>query len=418
MIWNPFRIFSKKKQGNKDITEKNEEYNKQAKKAHKLNNSVAGIIAGNRPSERATRGTSQKTEISNLIERFTKLSETVEIMEIEGKHSKASIDALKEQINAVQTIGKEFSSSLKASTDLPFNMVNMPQKQSSLREEVGKLKQENRALDKLERKGKGEKKYIDTRRTLNNKKIAIGEKKISENDVKIKDFGKGEKVQELSENIKNNLIEFKREVSKLETMVKSIEKGQAPKPPKSIVSKPVVELQPVRVAPPPPVTTAQKLFEALKEFEEQRQKKGIVNQSTGELRRVKITPESPKSIKVYLQTLAEGVEISGVYEGSIDGKYEGSKEYLLRAVDDLKYFKLINDDKSMKIQETVNNPKLTKEEFIRTIKTLIETIDMDIDSKVSKAKQKDAGDHAQRIQKERDAKGKETNTGTEKTYRL
>jgi archaellum component FlaC len=184
----------------------------------------------------------------NYIKRSKELLKIAGIIGIEhksGEHSKTSIDALKEQINAVRATGKKLNSSLKALIDLPSSMAEFAQEKADLRKEVGKLKQKNLALDKLEKKGKISKNIIDAKRILNNENITTQENQISGINNELKSFGSGEKIKELRENIKNNLTEFKREVSKLETEIKSIEKGQAPKPPTQT-------LRPVRPAPSPP----------------------------------------------------------------------------------------------------------------------------------------------------------------------
>ncbi|GFR24995.1 uncharacterized protein TNCT_639391 [Trichonephila clavata] len=155
------------------------------------------------------------------------------------------------------------------------------------------------------------------------KNLEADKSKAIENDSKIKSLSTGVKIRELSENIQSSLIDFKREVAKLETKVKSLEKGQAPKLPHQIV-KPSFG----------PSETVIKSFE---------------------------------DIKGYLYTLAKNVDNHGIYEGS--------KEYLQRVVNHLDGFYIMESDKLQKLKINLNKPDLTKERFTQIITALVNTID-------------------------------------------
>ncbi|WP_250295922.1 hypothetical protein [Wolbachia endosymbiont of Oedothorax gibbosus] len=266
------------------------------------------------------------TEIRHLTKKSKELFAVAELIGLEhdsGKHSKIGINALKEQVNAVQNVGKRLRHNLKELSDLPSNTGKLVQEQVSLRKELNKLKRENLTLDKLEKGEKVSKSTIDKKKETNSKRISTIEAKVSGNDTKIKSLSTGGKIRELSENIQNSLIDFKREVAKLETKVKSLEKGQAPKLPHQIV-KPSFR----------PSETVIKSFE---------------------------------DVKGYLHTLAKNVDNHGIYEGS--------KEYLQRVVNYLDGFYIMESDKLQKLKTNLNKPDLTKERFTQIITALVNTID-------------------------------------------
>ncbi|MDR1139519.1 MAG: hypothetical protein LBJ80_01965 [Rickettsiales bacterium] len=322
-----------------------------------LNTRQGKISSEKKQETRSKDNIMDSAEIRYLTKRSKELLTRAELIGLErnsGEYSKTGINALKEQVKAVQNTGKKLSHNLKELSNLPSSTGQLVKEQISLRKELNKLKRENRALDKLEKGEKVSKSIIDKRRGANSKKIATIEAKVSENDTRIKNLSTGGKVRELSGNIKNSLIDFKREVAKLETKVKNLEKGQAPKPSQQI-AKPSFE----------PSETVIKSFE---------------------------------DIKGYLHTLAKNVNNHGVYEGS--------KEYLQKVANYLNDSCIVESDKLQNLETNLNKPDLTKEQFTQITTALVDTIDSSKIGKFDKREQKIVGDHTQRL-----VEGRENNEG-------
>ncbi|NUX01126.1 hypothetical protein GO685_01125 [Wolbachia endosymbiont of Madathamugadia hiepei] len=322
-----------------------------------LNTRQGKISSGKKQEMHSKDNIVDRAEIGYLTKRSKEFLTRAELIGLErdsGKYSKTGISALKEQVKAVQDTGKKLSYNLKERSNLPSSMGQLVKEQVSLRKELNKLKRKNRTLDKFEKGEKVSKSIIDKRRGANSKKIATIEAKVSESDTKIKSLSTGEKVRELSENVKNSLIDFKREVAKLETEVKSLEKDQAPKPLQQIV-KPSFE----------PSETVIKSFE---------------------------------DIKGYLHTLAKSVNNHGVYEGS--------KEYLQKVANYLNDSCIMESDKLQKLETDLGKPNLTKEQFTQITTALVNIIDSSKIGKFDKRELKIVGDHTQRL-----VEGRENNEG-------
>ncbi|MDR1139518.1 MAG: hypothetical protein LBJ80_01970 [Rickettsiales bacterium] len=131
---------------------------------------------------------------SMLIKRVENLSNIVEIMKTEhakGKYDNSSVSAIKEQVDIVKNAHEELSDDLKKLSDSTSNTIKLMQEQKGLKEEIHELKKEE--LRSHYRREKASNKNTVT--TDNNKKIAIMEAKVNENDINIKSFRGREKVK-------------------------------------------------------------------------------------------------------------------------------------------------------------------------------------------------------------------------------
>lgn len=268
-----------------------------------------------------------------------------------GKYNEASIKKLREQVDSVkdsiQNLKNSFGEQKKELATLIRDL-------NQDRKDVLQLKQENRKVFLKYSSRKISLQDMKDHRSMNKGIIADKERKIEENEFKIKKLG-----EEIG---KNNSLKLKEEVAKLEFQIRSLEKGQAPRPPQQhTIAQPVKE-QSLRAA-----------------------------------------PKSPKDCIKYLQTLTKYVEKAGIYEGST--------KYLQDFGSFLKDFKVISQKELNNIKEELSNPSLTKEKFINTITNLEGKIKNDIKNKTAGDKglgdkiesdiKNKTGNHTAKIMKER-----------------
>ncbi|MGL9760898.1 MAG: hypothetical protein ACR5LB_01520 [Wolbachia sp.] len=134
-----------------------------------------------------------------------------------GKYDNASVSAIKKQVDIVRDARKELSDNLKKLSYSTSNTVKLMEEQKGLKEEIHELKKEE--LRSHYRREKASNK--NTAAADNNKKIAIMEAKVNENDINIKSFRGGEKVKELNKILESILNKFERDIDKLEKKVRS-----------------------------------------------------------------------------------------------------------------------------------------------------------------------------------------------------
>lgn len=268
-----------------------------------------------------------QTELRPYVRKSKELLEIAEIIRIEhnaGKHSIKSIDELKQQTSDLKSTESKLQHSLKELSQVPASLEKLEQGQSSLRREVNVLNQKNRKLFLQAMRGEITYEEAKDQREINYEEIKEKNSKINKNDTEIKNFE--EKVQELHENIQNNSIDLKKKVAKLEFLIKSIEKGPAPKPP----------AQPSRPAPLAP----------------------------------------PIKIKGDLKVLA------GYFNNH--GAYDTGKQYLREKLDLLNNFGIIKNDTLQNLQNSINKPDVTGQELVGIINTATESIDRDLKSRMEK----------------------------------
>lgn len=314
-----------------------------------------------------------------FYKKVQKILSNVELIEIlnheePGKYNEASIKKLREQVDSVkdsiQNLKNSFGEQKKELATLIRDL-------NQDRKDVLQLKQENRKVFLKYSSRKISLQDMKDHRSMNKGIIADKERKIEENEFKIKKLG-----EEIG---KNNSLKLKEEVAKLEFQIRSLEKGQAPRPPQQ------------HTVEPPELSHKKPALNPQQQHTMEPPVKTAVPQPS------RAAPKSPKDCIKYLQTLTEYVDKAGIYEGST--------KYLQDFGSFLNDFKVINDDELSNIEKELSDPSLTKEKFINTITNLEGKIKNDIKNKTAGDKglgdkiesdiKNKTGNHTAKIMKER-----------------